>query len=124
METDLKLAIDGTNTPHIFYAIGVRRYLHHTYWSGTSWHSEYVETFQNSSAIDVVIDDNNHLHLSVYAKLHDSMSEVLYYAYKIGNSWSRGTLPSIYSSVHSTSIDIDQFGNPVIAYDQDDHHQA
>jgi hypothetical protein len=119
------IALDNNDYPHIAYYDLTNTALKYVYWNGSDW---IKLTPDNSAAvgeyISLDIDSSGNSHVSYY----DATNNSIKYAYRTGNTWTSqpvtglGTLSTISllaptsSGFLSTSLKLDQFDNPAIAF--------
>ena len=107
------IAIDSSDNAHISYCDWTNDDLKYTYWSGTDWVIQSIDTDGNvGEYTSLKLDSGNHPHISYY----DGTNGDLKYAFWTGSAWDIEPVESSGDVGEHTSLALNSDEKPHISY--------
>ncbi len=116
--TNIDIALDSNNYPHISYQMGVdfhsQNYLRYAYWNGNQWQTETIPLPGDDTGYktSIAVDAYNRPHIICYDKENDCIR----YTRKNGGSWLMRIIEDNPGENTYDSIAIDSDNNPHVCY--------
>lgn len=108
--TDISIALDSNNYPHISYYESTNDDLKYTYRDASGWHTSTVASTDDVGRTNsIAVDSNNYPHISYY----DATGDDLEYAYEDAGGWHYETVTSEgdVGSYNSIAVDNNDYVN-------------
>ncbi|MCP4229704.1 MAG: T9SS type A sorting domain-containing protein [bacterium] len=111
------MALDSSENPHIVYQRGPSGWLYYTYWDGSGWNGEYVDTLTGAGYMPTLkLDSSDSPHI-VYSQSTVGIDD-LKYAYWDGSDWHIDIIVEADRGQGGNDLALDSSEKPHVAYDQ------
>lgn len=124
--SDISIALDTNNHPHILYDGGEKRGVKYAKWTGSSWSIQKVDNSADASYdTSLALDLNNCPHICYYDHIGAMFGDKgnLMYAKRTGSFWKILTIDSTGDTGKEISLKIDSNNRPHIAYGDSKNYQ-